>query len=212
MKKIIFTVLTSILLSIGVFAQTEATTNDGRKVLLNDDLTYTWVETEKKTEAANENSAGEYYVAKHVDDMTDKIYYYSSKKLICQNKAKKEGFALSYQIDGKTDETVKVSGLSLKVVGLDCLENTELLFLFDDNSKLSIRSWNKFNCKGNAWYQLNSSQIKQLSSKSIKKIRVQNGRNYKSSTHELEDQDKHYLIKMYKSVEAKDVRAKQFED
>ena len=212
MKKIIFTVLTSMLISFGVFAQTEATTDDGRKVLLNVDGTYTWVATEKKTEAVNENTEGEYYVGKHVDDMTDKIYYYSSKKLICQDKAKDEGFALSYNFDGKTDNTIKISGLSLKVVGLDCLENIELLFLFDDDSKLSIKSWNDFNCKGNAWYQLTSSQTKELGSKTIKKIRVQNGRNYKSYTHELEGADKSYLINMFKSVEAKDVRAKQLED
>ncbi len=200
------------LVTVGAFAQTEATTNDGRKVTLNDDGTYTWIETEKKTETANENTKGEYYVAKHVDDMTDKVYYYSSKKLICQDKSKGEGFGLSYQLDGKTDNAIKISGISLTVVGLDCLENTELLFLFDDGSKLSIKSWNKFNCKGNAWYQLTSSQTKQLASKSIKKIRVQNGRNYKSYTHELEGEDKSYLINMHKSVVAKDVRAKQFEE
>ena len=197
--------------SLSLFAQTEATTNDGRKVLLNNDLTYTWV-AEKITEVSNDNSTGEYYVAKHVDDMTDKIYYYSSEKLLCQDMAKGVGFALNYQFDGKTDNTVKISGLSLKVIGLDCLENTELLFLFDDNSKLSIKSWNKFNCKGDAWYELTSSQRKQLGSKSIKKVRVQNGQNYKSYTHELEGRDKNYLINMFKSVEAKDVRAKQFDD
>jgi len=212
MKKIIFTVLISILVSFGVFAQTEATTKDGRKVTLNDDGTYTWVETEKKTETANENTEGEYYVAKHVDDMTDKVYYYSSKKLICQDKSKGQGFGLSYNFDGKTDNTIKIGGLSLKVVGLDCLENTELLFLFDDGSKLSIKSWNKFNCEGNAWYQLTSSQTKQLGSKTVKKIRVQNGSNYKSYTHELEGEDKSYLLNMYKSVEAKDVRAKQMKE
>jgi len=212
MKKTIFLVLTLMLISIGVFAQTEAKTNDGRKVLLNDDGTYTWVATGNITEAANENTEGEYYIGKHIDDMTDKVYYYSSKNLICQDKAKGVGFNLSYQLSGKTDNTIKISGLSLKIVGLECLENTELLFLFDDSSKLSIKSWNDFNCKGNAWYQLTSSQTKQLGSKTINKIRVQNGRNYKSYTHELEGEDKSYLINIFKSVEAKDIRAKQLKD
>jgi hypothetical protein len=212
MKKIIFTVLTSMLVAVGVFAQTEATTEDGREVTLNDDGTYSWVVTEKKTETANENTEGEYYIGKHVDDMTDKVYYYSSKKLICQDKSKGEGFALSYQLDGKTDNAIKISGLSLNVVGLDCLENTELLFLFVDGSTLSTKSWNKFNCKGNAWYQLTSSQTEQLASKTIKKIRVRNGRNYKSYTHELEGEDKNYLMNMHKIIEAKDIRAKQFEE
>jgi len=211
MNRMVFTVLISMLISISVFAQTEATTNDGRKVLLNDDGTYTWVTTEKE-ESSNEDTEEEYFIGKHVDDMTDKVFYYSSKKLICQDKAKGEGFALSYDFDGKTDNTIKISGLSLKVVGLDCVENTELLFLFDDDSKLSIKSWNDFNCKGNAWYQLTSSQTNELGSKTIKKIRVQNGRNYKSYTHELEGADKSYLINMFKSVENKDVRAKQLKD
>lgn len=208
MKKIIFTGLASMLIPFSVIAQTEATTNDGRKVLLNDDLTYSWV-TEEKSETSNDNSAGELFVAKHVDDMTDKVYYYSSERLVCQDKAKDVGFALEYQIDGKSDNSIKITGFSLQVVGLECLENVELLFLFDDNSKLSLKSWNKFNCEGNAWYQLTASQIKELSSKSFKKIRVQNGRNYKSYTHELEGHDKNYLINMYKSVDSKDVRAKQ---
>lgn len=212
MKKIIFTALASMIVTVGVFAQTEATTKDGRKVTLNDDNTYTWDKTEKKTETINEHTKGEYYVAKHIDDMTDKVYYYSSKKLFCQDNSKTKGFSLTYLFEGKTDNDIKIRGLSLQVVGLNCLENTELLFLFDDSSKLSVKSWNKFNCKGNAWYQLTASQTKQLASKTIKKIRVENGRNYKSYTQELEGEDKSYLVNMHKSVVAKDVRAKQFEN
>jgi hypothetical protein len=217
MKNIILTFIV-IGFSLNSIAQTEATTKDGRKVILNEDGTYTWVDTkvdEKETvtvEDSKETSLEGIFVAKHIDDMNDKIYYYPSKTLICQDKAIGVGFSVSFSIKGNTDNEIEINGISVKVIGLECVEKTELLFLFEDNSKLSITSWNEFNCKGNAWYQLSSKQISELSTKEIKKIRVTNGRNYKSYTHEIENDDKNYFLGLSKCIEEKDVRLKQFED
>ena len=208
MKNIIIASIV-LLFSSNIIAQTEATTKDGRKVILNDDLTYSWVKVEEQTEKTSSVVGGEYYIEKQVDDMTDKVYYGPSKSLILQDKVSGKGFRLGFNFDGKTDESLKIGGLSAKVIGLDCLEKTIFFFLFEDDTKLSITSWNKFNCKGNAWYNLTESQTKELSTKAIKKIRVQNGRNFKTYTHTLESTDKNYFINMYKGFEAKDIRLKE---
>ena len=189
------------------YAQIKATTSTGKKVVLSDNGTWNYAET--KSTATVSKSDGNIHVVKETDEMTDKVYYYLNEKLVCQNAEKTKGFALEYNLKGKTDAAIKVSGLMLKVIGLDCLEKTQLLFLFEDASKFSTTSWNKFNCKGNAWYSSTPSQLKQLAEKKIKKIRVQNGRNYKSYTHELSESEMTYLMDTYKAIQDKDIRAKQ---
>lgn len=190
------TLLVSLLFSFSLFSQTTASTSDGKEVLLNDDGTWKYAETLI-------TAPSKIHVSKEVDDMTDKVYYYPSEKLICQDKSR--GFSLKFNIDGKTDNSIKVGGISVKVIGLECVEKTELLFLFEDDSKLSVTSWNKFNCKGNAWYKLTSVQLKSMSTKKIKKVRVQNGHNFKSYTHELSNEQSSYLIDSYQSIKDKNI-------
>ncbi len=147
------------------------------------------------------------YIVKQVDDMTDKVYYYSSEKMVCQNDTKTKGFSITFMFDGKTDNSLKIDVISMKIIGLDCVQGTKLLFLFEDDSKLTLTSWNKFNCKGTAWFDMKPTHLKKLSSNKIKKIRVQNGRNQKSYTHEIENQT--YLMDLHKSFMDKDIRAKE---
>jgi hypothetical protein len=202
--------LALLLISFSLTSQTIATTADGREVTLNDDGTYKWMD-QTESEVTEVASNEDYFVGKHIDEMTDKVYYYSSKSLIAQDKAKGQGFRINYGIDGKNDESIKINSLTAKVVGFDCVEKSELLFLFEDGSKEKITSWNKFNCDGNAWFQLTGGQKKSLATKKINKIRYQNGRNFKSYTTELLPEEKDYFIQMHNSVESKNVVAKQFE-
>lgn len=195
--------------SFNLSSQIKATTEDGRKVILNDNLTYTWVKSEEKSVSTKVDS--KFFIGKHVDEMTDKVYYYPSERIICIDKKSDVGFSLSLSLNGKDDNSVKVVGLNMKVVGLSCVENVSLIFLFDDGTKMNITSWNKFNCDGNAYYNLRTKELNQISTKSIKKVRVQNGRNLESYTHILEGSDKSHFINMYKSVADKKVVVKQLE-
>ncbi len=150
--------------------------------------------------------AQDLHVRKHVDDMTDEVHYIASKNLICASETKDIGFALEFNYEGKSDDTIKINGIFAKIVGMSCVENVTLLFLFDDGTKLKLQSYFEFNCDGSAWFRLNNSASKKLYTKTIKKIRLTNGRNSNSHTHTIEGDDKSYFIKM---SDVSDVRAKQ---
>tara|TARA_B100000459_G_C8516413_1_gene174227 strand:- start:8 stop:652 length:645 start_codon:yes stop_codon:yes gene_type:complete len=212
MKKMLLG-LTLIFLGSIVIGQTEATTKDGRKVILNTDGTYKFVDTETKTidsTAKTTLSDDEFFIGRHVDDMTDKVTLYGSKRLVIRDpEDSKMAFAVYYSFKGTGANDVKISGINVKIVGMTCVENVALLFLFDDGSKLQIKSWNKFNCKGNAWYTVSLKQLNILATKKIKKIRVQDGKSYKTITKELDAPDKSYFINMAKALKDKKVINKQ---
>ena len=81
-------------------------------------------------------------------------------------------------------------GIMAKVVGLgSCVENVEMIILFDNGEKITKTSWNKFNCEGNAWYNLIESERTLFKTIPISKIRFTNSRTYDSITGTLEVPD-----------------------
>lgn len=129
----------------------------------------------------------------HKDVMTEKEYVFSNEKILCLENPKK-GFILkiSYKfIKGK----VKYSGINVfsQSIG-SCVEHDKLIFLFEDDSKIELTSWNDFNCEGRSYFDFNGDRLFKLT-KRIKAIRFQNGRSYDSVTVTLENEiDKTYFI------------------
>jgi hypothetical protein len=145
------------------------------------------------------------YVAKIVDDMEDKSYYVPSRKMICASDDKKTGFALSAFLTYKNDE-ISVNELKVKTVNIgSCDEKDELIILFEDDSKIKLISWNEFNCKGDAWFNLSKSDKESLSKLKIKKIKVQNGRTFESFTKELTE-DSDYFIQLFYATNNKKIK------
>lgn len=200
MKKMIL--ISFLLISTLAYSQINAKTSEGKEVALNDDGTW------KYTEVIETTSENNIHIIKKIDDMTDGVYYYISEKLVCQAEDKKKGFSIAYSIDGEKDNEIKVDGLILKVIGLGCLEKVKILFLFQDDTKLTVTNWNKFNCKGTAWFNVREDVVSQLNSKKIKKVRVQNGHNFKSYTHELDSEQSIYMIDSYNSIKDKNIIVK----
>lgn len=140
------------------------------------------------------------YIKKTIDNMEDKVYCQASRLMICMNtESKVIGFYLFPIIDFEK-EKASVSGLAvvMKNIG-SCVENNEIIILFEDDSKIKLKSWNDFNCDGNAWFNTNSEDLSKLSSLKIKKIKVQNGRTYDSYTHEIK-QDSDYFIQVFYAI------------
>lgn len=133
------------------------------------------------------------------DEMTDKTSYRPSKKIICTNNDESKGFSLT----GLIDDNLSIRTLMVQMVGIGgCTEKTEMIILFEDDSKLRLVAWNDFNCKGDAWYNIKGSDIEALSTKPIKKIRVTNGKTYDSFTGGLE-KDNAYFIKLFQILASK---------
>jgi hypothetical protein len=140
-----------------------------------------------------------------IDKMTDIEYYFSEKKLICANAKKTKGFTIapSFKVEnGK----IANSGFLCENVNIgNCDENDSLIFLFNDNSKLELTSWNKFNCEGNVYFSFSESDLAELSSKKVNTIRFNNGYSYESLTVTLKKEQQNYFIRAYNNQQIVEV-------
>lgn len=141
------------------------------------------------------------YIAEQKDEMTDKVYYYPSRQIICQNpEVKSQGFAVSFFMD-KTKKGVQLAELKIKVIGVgSCHEKDEVIFLLEDETKIKGIMWNDFNCDGKVWCKISDADKTILSTKKVNKIRIQNGRTFESYTHVVTEDDRDYFIQLFFAI------------
>ena len=141
------------------------------------------------------------FIQKSVDDMSDKVYFYPSRQIVCIAEDKKMGFGVGLFLNkDKINNGCIASDLKVKMINIGtCVEKNGIIILFEDDTKMSLVSWNEFNCKGDAWFSLSKSEMELLATKKIKKIKVQNGRSYESYTHELKE-DNDYFIQLFYAI------------
>lgn len=131
------------------------------------------------------------------DVMTGAEYFVPKKNLLGLNKEKTKGFSIFPSYKAKGGEIVQ-DGLICKSVGIGgCNDEDSLIFLFSDDTKFTITSWNKFNCDGNAYFNLTHSQHAELSTKKLKAVRFTNGRSFESLTHIVTEIESTYFISAY---------------
>ena len=141
-----------------------------------------------------------YYIEICKDKMTDKEYAFGSKMLICSETGEK-GFKIRISWDNKKG---KVSYNSLVVFFLgtgNCNENNELIFLFEDNTKYSLKSWNEWNCNGTSYFDSYHKSFDKLNTKKIKVIRFINGRTLDSYTYTLLEKEQSFFIEAKKAFD-----------
>ncbi len=125
-------------------------------------------------------------LTKIIDQMSDKVYWSDDGQVYIEDEA---GFRIESSWKYNSPEPV-FDGIMAKVVGLgSCVENVEMIILFDNGEKITKTSWNKFNCEGNAWYNLIESERTLFKTIPISKIRFTNSRTYDSITGTLEVPD-----------------------
>jgi hypothetical protein len=146
------------------------------------------------------------FVIEHcVDKMTDKEYYFSTKKFICANSQKTQGFTITNSFKPLNGNMVQ-NGLIVKNVGIgNCDENDEMIFLFEDGTKITITSWNKFNCEGKVYFDLSNNELDMLKSKNVTAIRFKNGYSSDSLTYSLKKEEQGFFINVYTNNIIKEV-------
>jgi hypothetical protein len=147
------------------------------------------------------------FVIEHcIDKMTDKEYFLSTKKFVGANAQKTQGFAITNSfkaVDGKMEQ----NGIILKNIGIgNCDEKDELIFLFDDETKITITAWNKFNCEGKAYFSLTDSEYDLLKSKKVSAIRFKNGYSYDTLTYTLKKEEQGFFINLYTNYIIQEVK------
>jgi hypothetical protein len=155
---------------------------------------YTQTKTKKDVDSV--------YIVKSVDDMTDKTYYFPTFKIPLINKTENQGLGISAFIDEKEyDNSIYIKDLDVKSINVGgCVEKSEIIFLFEDGSKINLISWNKFNCDGNSWFEIPESDAEVLATKELRKVKFINGRSYDSFTLEVPANRRRYFIQLYDAV------------
>jgi hypothetical protein len=135
-------------------------------------------------------------IVKDCDDMTDKCVFYPRHNIIVANEEKSVGFTMDVRIVEKNNQLL-VADIMVKSVNIgNCNENDKLILMLDDSTKLSLVSWNKFNCEGNAWFTVRESDVNRLGSHKILKAYFQNGRSYDSYSGTIVPEDQDYFVKI----------------
>jgi hypothetical protein len=134
--------------------------------------------------------------------MTDKTYYFPTFKIPLINKTENQGLGISAFIDEKEyDNSIYIKDLDVKSINVGgCVEKSEIIFLFEDGTKINLMSWNKFNCDGNSWFEIGDSDAEVLATKELRKVKFINGRSYDSFTLEVPANRRRYFIQLYDAV------------
>jgi hypothetical protein len=128
------------------------------------------------------------------DVMTDKEFLMFSSSLLCSEDGK-TGFRIDVGVELKGTKA-QYNGLIVKSAGVGtCCENNELIILFEDDTKVSMKSWNAFNCEGNSWFDLQKKQFNTFNSKKLKAIRLVNGRTYENYTYQVKPDEAEFFIR-----------------
>lgn len=143
-----------------------------------------------------------YYIEYCTDRITDKSYAFGSKSLLCSNDGKK-GFIVRISWENNDGE-ISYRGITVKNVGIGtCDENDKLFFLFEDETKFNMTSWNKFNCEGNSYFDLNYGHFDDINNSKLIAIRFENGRSFDSYTYDLKKSEQSFFIEAKKAIEKK---------
>lgn len=142
------------------------------------------------------------YIISHTDEMSEKTYIYPSREIICMNEDSTKGFTLNIIITSNLSMRALV--LNMRNIG-NCSEKNELIFLFDDNSKLTIKSFSDFTCKETSFFNLDKEDVLQLASKKVTKIKATNGYTFDSFTSPVNEKFQDYFLKVSRMLSAKQI-------
>jgi hypothetical protein len=140
------------------------------------------------------------YVVKETDAMSGKTYVYGNRAFIVANDEGKIGF----RVDTYIKDDLSFGMITVTMVGIgSCNENDEIIILFENGEKITKKSWKKFNCDGEAYFDMNEKEIQLLRTQPISKIRMTNGRTYDSYTGDVKEKDKRYFIQLFYALDNK---------
>jgi len=195
MKTIFSTLMTVLMTVIFAFGQTQnATTDNGKKVILNSDGTWVYANTENKTQTNLDPNDCSNWIKTEEDKVSGKSYTGMKDYLIVSKDGGKKGFGIDLLLSGKGSII-----FSIKAVGAgSCIdEGNKINILFTDGTRMELASEIDFNCKGNATVYFGDvfgkkSQLNELKTKKIDVMRVWTSDSYVEEKFEPE-QSEHFI-------------------
>jgi|LauGreDrversion4_2_1035121.scaffolds.fasta_scaffold146738_2 hypothetical protein len=170
------------------------------------------INAQQKSDTTKENKKDiPFYIETCIDKMTDKSYAFGSKSLLCSEDGKK-GFIVRITLNNKDGE-VSYNGLNVKSVGIgSCVENSTLIILFEDDTKVQVGAWNKFNCEGNNYMDWQGKSFDKITEKKVKALRFQNGRTMDSYTYNVPEKERAFFLEVASALSEKRIVAGSCDD
>jgi hypothetical protein len=132
------------------------------------------------------------FIIEHmVDQINKKEYYLSTEKIIIANQERNKGFSINPNFKFQEEKATLYSLIVKSFVGSSCVENNTLYILLENDKLITLKSWNKFNCDGNSYFDFTKEDLQFLSESKIKLIRFVNGTDYAQfeNTPDLDQKD-----------------------
>lgn len=174
MKKLLSIIALICLVQPFIFSQAqEGVAANGKKVLLNVDGTWKYMEVKKDSMPVNLSDCSN-WISTNVDKITGVSSTSVKSTLVVSTDGGIKGFGIFMMLSGKGDII-----LSIQAVGASqCVAERSIInILFTDGSRLELFNDGKFNCKGKATVYFGGSfgkkkELNELKSKSIQSMRV----------------------------------------
>jgi hypothetical protein len=177
MKKVIFTVALALFTTVGLFAQTEATTKDGKNVILNEDGTWKYVETTSSESTVSFECSD--LISTETDKMTGKSSTAAKKTLIVSDDGGENGFGI--YILKSSNSLI----FSIQAVGAGgCIDDdNKMNVLFKDGTRLELVNDGKFNCDANFTLYFGGSfgkkkELEMFKTKEVETMRIWTSKSY----------------------------------
>lgn len=177
MKKVIVSMLILTLVAFQSIAQTKATTEDGKKVILNQDGT--WKYDDSKEVKDTVSFACSDLIATETDKMTGKTSVASKNTLIISEDGGKTGFGF-FLMKGANSII-----FSIQAVGAgSCIDDeNKMNVLFKDGTRLTLQNDGKFNCDAKFTLYFGGSfgkkkQLEMFRTKEVETIRIWTSKSY----------------------------------
>lgn len=161
-----------------LFSQINATTENGKKVILNNNGSWEYIDT-KDSESSDLSLECSDLIVTEEDKMTGKSSTGAKETLIISDDGGKNGFGI-YALNGS-----KSTILVIQAVGAgNCIDDDDKLnILFRDGSRLELYNDGKFNCDAKMTLYFGGifgkkKQLKELASKEIETMRVWTSKSY----------------------------------
>lgn len=185
---LLYIVLTS-QLAVGQIQQ--ATTSDGKKIILNTDGTWKYAEAPKDSAQKALRAECEMLFSSYTDKFSGHTTLTGKKEVIVLNDADRKGFGIGLMktYNGSLILTIHAEG------GGNCInEGSGIHFLFNDGTKLELKGEGDYNCKKEATVYFDNTAVKkkaieQLKSSKIKALRVWTDDSYVQYDFSKQNQD-----------------------
>lgn len=178
MKQLFF-IITFLTITNYVYSQIEATTSEGKKVILNSNGTWKYADEVIQTKTTENNSDCSAYISTEVDKVTGKTSVASKDMLVVSQDGGKNGFGI-YVMQG-SGSTI----LSIQAVGAgNCIDDdNKMNILFRDGTRLELLNDGKFNCDAKftlyfGGYGGKKNELEMLRTKEIETMRIWTSKGY----------------------------------